>query len=460
MPADFELLTSPDGVIFGGMAISVETWILIGLLVFGFVLLVVLLVIFGRRGGANMQSRLEEFGRGLVQSGRVLREEIERVRGAQAEESHRLREEVASRLGEGTSAQKEQLEQFRQSIAAFREANDRHMTAVRETLERKLDALQKDNALRLEEMRKTVDEKLQGTLEKRLGESFKQVSERLENVHKALGEMQELATGVGDLKKVLTNVKTRGTWGEIQLGNILELLLTPEQYAANVATRPGSSERVEFAVKMPGMGGTDGDPVWLPIDSKFPKEDYVRLIEAAEQGIASGVESAAKLLEASVRESAKTISAKYVSPPNTTDFAVLFLPTESLYAEILRRPGLAEMIQRESRVTIAGPTTLAALLNSLRMGFRTLAIQKRSSEVWEVLGGVKNEFSKFGGVLDKVQKKLSEASSVVEQAGVRRRVLERRLSAVEALPGQAAPELPDECPSEVPPPIDPDSLKS
>lgn len=426
-----------------GMSASFETWILIFLVLVGFGLLSGLLVFFGRRGGSGVASRLDEFGRDLLQAGKTLREEIERVRSAQADESRRLREEVASRLFEGNSAQQEQLEQFRQSITAFRDANDRHMTEIRETLERKLDALQKDNALRLEEMRKTVDEKLQGTLERRLGESFKQVSERLENVHKALGEMQELATGVGDLRKVLTNVKTRGTWGEIQLGNILELLLTPDQYAANVATRPGSQERVEFAVKLPGLGGPEGEPVWLPIDSKFPKEDYVRLIEASEQGIPSGVESAAKLLEASIRESAKTISAKYICPPNTTDFAVLFLPTESLYAEILRRPGLAEMIQRESRVTIAGPTTLAALLNSLRMGFRTLAIQKRSSEVWEVLGSVKAEFSKFGGILDKVQKKLSEASSVVEQAGVRRRVLERRLSAVEALPGQAFEELPE-----------------
>jgi DNA recombination protein RmuC len=278
-------------------------------------------------------------------------------------------------------------------------------------------------------------------LEKRLGESFRQVSERLEQVHKGLGEMQNLAIGVGDLKKVLTNVKTRGTWGEMQLGNLLEQILTPEQYAQNVATKQGSAERVEFAIKLPGRDTHDGKTVWLPIDAKFPKEDYERLVEASERADADAVEQAAKQLELRIKAEAGDIRDKYIDPPNTTDFGILFLPTESLYAEVLRRNGLMETLQREFRVVVTGPTTLAALLNSLQMGFRTLAIEKRSSEVWAVLGAIKTEFGKFGGIIEKVQKKLQEASNVIDTAATRTRTIERKLRTVEGLPTNEATAL-------------------
>jgi DNA recombination protein RmuC len=296
--------------------------------------------------------------------------------------------------------------------------------------------MQSDNANKLEEMRKTVDEKLHATLEQRLGDSFKLVSERLELVHKGLGEMQTLAAGVGDLKKVLTNVKTRGTWGEVQLEALLDQVLTAEQYEKNVITRPGSNERVEFAIRLPGgeMGGNDKKPVWLPIDAKFPMEDYQRLIEAQERAEPVAVELAAKALEQRLRLEAKTIREKYVEPPYTTDFAILYLPTEGLYAEALRRAGLADSLQRDYRISIAGPTTLAALLNSLQMGFRTLVIEKRSSEVWSVLGAIKTEFGKFGEALDATRKKLEQATKSIESAGVRTRQIERKLKGVEALP--------------------------
>jgi DNA recombination protein RmuC len=277
-----------------------------------------------------------------------------------------------------------------------------------------------------------VDEKLQSTLETRLGESFRQVSERLEQVHRGLGEMQSLATGVGDLKRVLGNVKTRGIFGEVQLGAILEQVMTPEQYAANVPTRPGSAERVEFAVRLPGAAGDPGSQVWLPIDAKFPREDYERLLDAQERADADAAAVAGLALERRIREEGKSIAQKYVEPPHTTDFALLFLPTEGLYAEVLRRPGLVEAMQRDHRIVVAGPTTLSALLNSLRMGFRTLAIEQRSSEVWQVLGAVKTEFGKFAGVLEKTRKKLSEATSVIDQADVRTRAIERKLRGVEA----------------------------
>jgi DNA recombination protein RmuC len=308
------------------------------------------------------------------------------------------------------------------------------MEGLRAALEGKLQQIREDNARQLEEVRRTVDEKLQGTLEQRLGESFRLVSERLEQVHRGLGEMQTLAHGVGDLKRVLANVKVRGTWGEVQLGTLLEQVLTPEQYAANVATREHSPERVEFAIRLPGRGDHPAEPVWLPIDAKFPQEDYQRLLDAHDRADAEGIEHAARALEARVRQSARDICQKYLNPPRTTDFAVMFLPTEGLYAEVIRRSGLTEQLQRECRVIVAGPTTLWAVLNSLQMGFRTLAIQQRSSEVWAVLGAVKTEFGKFGAVLDRVQKKLQEASNVVEDAGRRRRVMERTLRGVEALP--------------------------
>jgi DNA recombination protein RmuC len=314
------------------------------------------------------------------------------------------------------------------TLSKVAEQTDRKLEELKIAVERKLTQIQADNSAKLEEMRKTVDEKLQGTLEKRLGESFKLVSDRLEQVHKGLGEMQSLAVGVGDLKKVLTNVKTRGSWGEIQLGNLLDQILTPEQYEKNVATKTGSAERVEFALKLPGR--EDGKSVWLPIDAKFPKEDYERLVEAADRADVEAVEQASRQLEIRIKAEAADIHKKYIDIPNTTDFGILYLPTEGLYAEVLRRPGVADAVQRDFRVVIAGPTTLAALLNSLQMGFRTLAIEKRSSEVWNVLGAVKTEFGKFGGVIEKVQKKLQEASNVIDDAVARKKVMDRKLRTV------------------------------
>jgi Uncharacterized protein conserved in bacteria len=306
---------------------------------------------------------------------------------------------------------------------------------MRETLEKKMAELQLGNERKLDEMRATVDEKLQKTLETRLGESFRLVSERLEAVHKGLGDMQQLATGVGDLKRVLSNVKTRGVLGEYQLENILEQILTPDQYARNVKTKQGSNALVEFAIKMPGKGT---GPVWLPIDSKFPREDFEMLTEAYDQAVPELIEEHRKNFIRSIRKCAMDIAGKYIDAPNTTDFAILFLPFESLYAEVLRTPGLFESLQRECRIIITGPTTLSALLNSLQMGFRTLAIEKRSGEVWQLLGAVKTEFARFGEILDKTQKKLQEASNVIEQAGVRSRAIERKLRDVQELPKDEA----------------------
>jgi DNA recombination protein RmuC len=288
-------------------------------------------------------------------------------------------------------------------------------------------------------MRATVDEKLHETLEKRLGESFKQVADRLEQVHKGLGEMQSLAVGVGDLKRVLTNVKSRGTWGEVQLGALLEQTLTREQYDTNVATKPGSRDRVEYAIRLPGRDG--GAPVWLPVDSKFPVEDYERLVLAADRADPQAVEEAARALEMRLRNEARAIRDKYVDPPATTDFAILFLPTEGLFAEALRRPGLTDALQREFRVTLAGPTTLSAMLNSLQMGFRTLAIEKRSSEVWTVLGAVKTEFGRFGEVLAATKRQLQTVTNSIDAAETRTRVMEKRLKGVEALPEPEAQRL-------------------
>lgn len=299
-----------------------------------------------------------------------------------------------------------------------------------ETIEKKLKDLQEDNAKKLDQMRQTVDEKLQSTLERRLNESFKLVSERLAQVHKGLGEMQSLATGVGDLKRVLTNVKTRGTWGEIQLGTLLEQVLTPDQYEANVATNPQSQQRVDFAIKLPGK---DNDTVWLPIDSKFPQEDFERLLQAQENADKAQVELSQKQLEAHIKLEAKKINGKYINPPHTTDFAILFLPIESLYAEVLRQPGLQAQLQQTYRVIIAGPTTFAALLNSLQMGFRTLAIEKRSSDVWALLSDIQKEFGKFGDILAKTQKKLQEASDTIDKAASKSRNIERKLTKVDTI---------------------------
>ena len=362
-----------------------------------------------------------------------LREEMSRQREEANRSAAALREEIANRLSAGLEGL------LCRHNETQRSAEDK-LEKIRVTVETKLSELQTRNEQKLEEMRRTVDEKLEGTLQRRLGESFKLVSERLEQVHKGLGEMQAMANSVGDLKRVLTNVKTRGTWGEIQLGNLLEQILTPEQYATNVAPKPDSDERVEFAVKLPGRA--EGDtPVWLPMDAKFPQEDYQRLLDAAERCDADGVAEAGKALELRLRSQARDIRDKYIAPPHTTDFAILFLPSEGLYAEALRRPGLADGLQHDYRIVLAGPTTLAALLNSLQMGFRTLAIQQRTSEVWKVLAAVKTEFGRFGDVLSKVKKKIDEASSQIEQTEIRTRAIGRKLREVEALPSDEVAKL-------------------
>ena len=327
-------------------------------------------------------------------------------------------------------------------LQALAEGNRQQLAEVREGVQSRLAALQEGNERKLEQMRATVDEKLHATLEQRLGESFRQVAERLEQVHKGLGEMQGLARDVGSLNRVLTNVKTRGIFGEVQLAALLEQVFTPEQYGANVETVPGSGARVEFAVRLPGRGDA-GSAVWLPIDAKFPREDYERLLDAQERADPPAVEAAARALETRLSTEARSIREKYLAAPYTTDFAILFLPTESLYAEALRRPGLVEALQREHRVALTGPTTLLATLSSLQMGFRTLALEKRSAEVWQVLGAVKTEFGKFGEVLAKTRKKLAEAASTIDAAEVRTRAMTRQLRAVEALPeSQAAAMLP------------------
>jgi DNA recombination protein RmuC len=384
---------------------------------------------------------------GLERVERELRQELARgrleaataARGDREEQSQaldRLAQNLSAQVGQLGTLQGQQLESFAQQLARLTQSNEQRFEQLRLSIEARLGAMQSDNASKLEEMRKTVDEKLHATLEQRLGDSFKLVSERLELVHKGLGEMQSLAAGVGDLKKVLTNVKTRGTWGEVQLEALLDQVLTAEQFEKNVITRPNSTERVEFAIRLPGreMGEDDKRPVWLPIDAKFPMEDYQRLVEAQDRADPVAVELAAKALEMRLRDEAKKIRDKYVEPPYTTDFAILYLPTEGLYAEALRRSGLADGLQRDFRISIAGPTTLAALLNSLQMGFRTLAIEKRSSEVWGVLGAIKTEFGKFGEALEATRKKLEQATKSIESAGVRTRQIERKLKGVEALP--------------------------
>lgn len=329
--------------------------------------------------------------------------------------------------------QKQKFDELTIKQNEMMQTTEQKLEKMRDTVEAKLKTIQDDSSQKLEKIRETVDEKLHNTLEKRLGESFKIVSERLELVHKGLGEMQTLATGVGDLKKVLSNVKTRGVLGEFQLENILEQILTPEQYSRNQKTKDGSNAMVEFAVKLPGREDVS-KAVWLPIDAKFPTEDYHALMDAYDRGDIAAIEEAKKLLANRIKLFAKDIRDKYLDPPNTTDFAIMFLPFEGLYAEVLRNTDLFEVLQREYKVVITGPTTLSAFLNSLQMGFRTLVIEKRSSEVWELLGAVKTEFGNFGAILEKTQKKLKEASNVIEQAGVRSRAIERKLRDVQALP--------------------------
>jgi DNA recombination protein RmuC len=417
-------------------------FLVLAALVAAVLVLQIVLLLRARTGGAGTGGDLAERIERVEREVRMqLQATSQAAQVATAQQFEAMRRQLEAQGLVGRDEQGRSLKQFadsmNQTLARLTESNAARMQEVRATLEAKIKDLQADNGARLEEMRKTVDEKLHATLEARLSASFQQVSERLERVHQGLGEMQQLALGVGDLKRVLTNVKTRGTWGEVQLEMLLEQVLTPEQYAKNVETIAGSGARVEFALKLPGQ--TDGGaPVWMPIDAKFPKEQYERLLEAADSADVEGVALAGRELERAVRLEAKTISEKYVSPPQTTDFAILFLPTEGLYAEVMRRPGLADELQRVHRISIAGPSTLSALLNSLQMGFRTLALEKRSSEVWQVLGAVKTEFSKFGDVLAATKLTLERAAKNIESAETRSRQMARKLKTVEALPSEAA----------------------
>ncbi len=382
-------------------------------------------------------------------AGKAVREELRLGREEAQRAARELREEVlagsraanealSAALSNMATLQRDQLEGLTKQLRELTESNQASLDRIRLEVESRVKELQQSNETKLEEMRKTVDEKLHETLEKRLGESFKLVSERLEAVQKGLGEMQSLASGVGDLKKVLTNVKTRGTWGEVQLGAILEQILAPSQFERNVRTKPESGEVVEYAIRLPGPRDDPDVCVWLPIDSKFPQEDYLRVQAFADAGDADGVLRATADLARAVRLAARDICDKYINPPQTTDFAVMFLPTEGLYAEVLRQPDLADELQHRMRVVVAGPTTLAAIVSSLRMGFQTLAIEQRAAEVWRVLGAVKTEFGKFGDTLDKVKRQLNTATRTIEQTGVRSRAMERQLRAAAALPDAEA----------------------
>jgi DNA recombination protein RmuC len=443
---------------------DVVTWAVLGLGVLNAVLLFMLWQRSGAQGESQEDRAAEKVQQQVRQqelvqlvsssSERLVRE----LRRDILESSRDGRQELAQNLAtfqqslvqqgaEATRTQNTQIDAFGQQLALLQktlhdtltsqlsglsESNARRMNEIRETLEKQLAQLQTSNAAKLDEMRATVDEKLQSTLQARLGESFKQVADRLEQVHKGLGEMQTLAQGVGDLKHLLSNVKTRGIFGEAQLASLLEQVFVADQYAAQVATRPGSKNVVDFAIKLPGRSES-GDPLWLPIDAKFPNEDYERLLDAQGRADAVAAELAGRALEQRIRLEAKSITEKYVEPPYTTDFAILFLPTEGLYAEVLRRPGLMEVLQREHRVTLAGPTTLLAMLSSLQMGFRTLALEKRSSEVWQVLGAVKTEFGKFGDVLARVKSQTETVLKTIDGAQTRSRAMGRALKNVEAL---------------------------
>ncbi|MDE1949307.1 MAG: DNA recombination protein RmuC [Burkholderiales bacterium] len=413
-------------------------WIVPALLALALLLLVLLLWLVLRPADDGPLRRLDE----------ALRAELGRMAQATRADLGNFQQVSAALSGELARTQNEQIDAFRIQLASSQAQTENALRRFSETLveqlqqlsaanERRLVALQEGNEKKLDQMRATVDEKLHATLEQRLGESFKQVAERLEQVHKGLGEMQTLARDVGALNRVLTNVKTRGIFGEVQLAGLLEQVFTREQYATNVVTIPGRSDRVEFAIALPGQRG-DGAPLWLPIDAKFPREDYERLLEAQDRADAVAAEAAAKAIEMRLRLEAKTIREKYVAPPHTTDFAILFVPTEGLYAEALRRPGLVQALQTEHKVMLAGPTTLLATLTSLQMGFRTLALEKRSSEVWQVLGAVKTEFAKFGDVLSATKLTLERAAKNIESAETRSRQMARKLKSVEALPSEAA----------------------
>ena len=440
-----------------------EPWLFIGLGVAalaGLVTLVLVIVLLLRKPAAVDTGRAEILAASERLERELRREVSESSRGVRQEMTHTLatfQEAVVKQAAEATRTQNTQIDAFAQQLTLLQkslsdtlsvqlqslsESNARRIAEVRGTLEAQLAILQQTNAAKLDEMRKTVDEKLQTTLETRLGESFKQVADRLEQVHKGLGEMQSLAQGVGDLQRVLTNVKTRGMFGEVQLEALLEQVLTHEQYGKQVETKPHSNQRVDFAIRFPGRS-SDGTPVWLPIDAKFPREDYERLLDAHDRADAAGVESAGRALEVRIRQEAKSICEYYLCPPHTTDFAILFLPIESLYAEVLRRPGLMDTLQRDYRVTLAGPTTLLAMLNSLHMGFRTLALERQASEVWKVLGAVKTEFERYGTWVDKIREQVRKASETIDAADTRTKQMRRALKVVESLPeGQAQAVLP------------------
>ena len=415
------------------MTVDAPMLALLGLLGLNLALLAWLALRSGRGDGGAHERRHAETLAQMERLERELRDELGRQAQASRADLAGFQQTLLAQGAESARTQNEQLGQL-----ALR--NEQRLGEVRAAVQEQLKALQEGNERKLEQMRATVDEKLHATLEQRLGESFKQVAERLEQVHQGLGEMQGLARDVGSLNRVLTNVKTRGIYGEVQLAGLLEQVFTPQQYAANVETVPGSGARVEFAIRLPGRGD-DGTTLWLPIDAKFPREDYERLLEAQDRADPQAAEAAARAIEARLKAEARTIREKYVAAPHTTDFAILFVPTEGLYAEALRRPGLVEALQREHRVSLTGPTTLLATLSSLQMGFRTLALEKRSAEVWQVLGAVKTEFGKFGDVLAKTKKKLSEAASTIDAAEVRTRAMARQLKGVESLPEAQAQAL-------------------
>lgn len=409
------------------------TVFLVGLILLNIILSIKLLARSANPPYVRLEQQLENVRKDIERSEEGLRQEFQRQRDDMQQTFKHFNEGLFSRLAENHVAYKSQLDIFSQQLTSLTQMNAQKLEAVRDTVEKQLQRLAQDNGEKLDQMRATVDEKLHATLEKRLGESFKIVSDRLEKVHQGLGEMQHLASGVGDLKKVLSNVKTRGTWGEVQLGNLLEQILTPQQYEKNVITKKGSRDSVEFAIKLPGR---DKDPVFLPIDAKFPIEDYQRLLEAQDNNDFVVMEECGKDLERRLKGEAKKIKDKYIDPPQTTDFAILYLITEGLYSEVLRRPGLSEVLQQDHRVIIAGPTTIVALLNSLQMGFRTLAVEQRASEVWTLLGAVKTEFGKFGGMLERTHKQLQAVSNTIETASRKSRTIERRLKNVQELPEQ------------------------
>ena len=428
---------------------GIEWGLLSGLGVLNLLLLALLLLRKPAAADHTAMDRLaQELRREIADSARTDRQEL-------ATSFATFQRSLVQQSAEATRTQNTQIDAFAQQLALLQktlsdtlstqlqslgESNARRIGEVRATLESQLQQLQQSNAAKLDEMRQTVDEKLQNTLETRLGESFKQVADRLEQVHKGLGEMQSLAQGVGDLQRVLTNVKTRGMFGEVQLENLLEQVLTSEQYGKQIETKPRSNQRVDFAVRFPGRSA-DGAPVWLPIDAKFPRDDYERLLDAHERADAAAAEAAAKALEARIRSEAKSIAESYLAPPHTTDFAILFLPIESLYAEVLRRPGLMDSLQRDYRVTLAGPTTLLAMLNSLHMGFRTLALEQQASEVWKVLGAVKTEFERYGEWVARIREQVQKASDTLDKADTRTRQMRRALKVVEALPDAEAQAL-------------------